>query len=433
MSSFSIESISKDIHSPKTRKYFEEVVSSYQNENYRSAVVMLWSVAVCDIVYKLQHLVDIYNDNIARLILEEMNATQEAQPTSSTWEITLFEEVFRRTELLDAPEIENLRTLQKQRHLSAHPILNRDRELHSPNKDTTRALLRNTLEGLLIKPPFYTSKIINELLTDLSEAAEALNTREKVNQYIDSRYLRRLKPDAQIALFRTFWKFTFKLENEDCKKNRKLHLHVLECISSRQIAHIPATIQDDPEFYGNIASNGLPLTYIAFYLAKNPELYQYLSEAARLKISHHIENDANSRILGWFIQDNLEAHFNDLLAWITSDEYPTIDSELWSVILTFEDSLEWHRSCCKLMGAYYGVSRSYNTADSRFQSSIQPNLKTFDIEALNFLLQQIKANNQTYHRGRAEADHTKIVERITEIDPTFDYGEHPHFLRLNED
>ncbi|WP_085590635.1 MULTISPECIES: hypothetical protein [unclassified Pseudomonas] len=432
MSSFSIENISKDIHSPKTSKYFEEVISSYQNGNYRSAVVMLWSVAVCDIVHKLQNLVDIYNDTTAKQILDEMSAAQEAQPTSSAWEIALFEEVFKKTELLDSPEIENLRSLQKQRHLSAHPILNRDRELHSPNKDTTRALLRNTLEGLLIKPPFYTNKIINELLADLLESHEALNTREKVNQYIENRYLRRLKPDAQMALYRSFWKFTFKLNNEECTKHRKLHLHVLECINDRQHLRIPDAIRGDHDFYGNIASGGDALTYMVYYLARNPGLFECLPEAAQLKISHHIENDTDSRVLGWFIRPNLEAHYTDLLAWITGDDYPTIDSELWTIILRFEDSVEWQRNCCKLMAAYYCASVSFNSADFRFQSSIQPNLELFDIEALQFLLQSIRLNNQTYHRGRAEADHTKIIARITTVDSTFDYSEHPHFLRLIE-
>lgn len=433
MSSFSIENISKDIHSHKIRKYFDEVISSYQNGNYRSAVVMLWSVAVCDIVHKLQNLVDIYNDAIAKQILDEMSAAQEANPTSSAWEMSLFEEVFKKTELLDSPEIENLRSLQKQRHLSAHPILNRDRELHSPNKDTTRALLRNTLEGLLVKPPFYTSKILSELLTDLSESHEALNTREKVNRYLENRYLLRLKPDAQMALYRSFWKFTFKLDTDECVKHRKLHLLVLECISARQRSRIPDTIRGEHDFYGNIASGGLALTYLVFYLAGNPGLFECLPEAAQLKITHHIENDTDGRVLGWFIQPNLEAHYTDLLSWITGEDYPTIDQDLWGIIIDFEDSVEWRRNCCKLMAAYYCASGSYNAADSRFQSSIQPNLELFDIEALQFILENIRLNNQTYHRGRAETDHRKIIERIATIDSTFDYSKHPHFLNLIED
>lgn len=163
MNNFSIENIAEDIHFSRTITYFKEVISSYQNENYRSAVVMLWSVAVCDIVYKLESLIDIYSDATARLIIQEMTALQDANPTSSSWEITLIDDVFKKTKLLDSSEYENLRFLQKQRHLSAHPVLNQNKELHSPNKDTVRSLLRNTLEGLLTKPPFYTNKILEEL------------------------------------------------------------------------------------------------------------------------------------------------------------------------------------------------------------------------------------------------------------------------------
>lgn len=432
MGSFSIENISKDIHFSKTKTYFQEVISSYQNENYRSAVVMLWSVAVCDIIYKLQSLVDIYSDATAKKILDDMSSTQDSQPTSSAWEITLIDEVFKKTQLLDSLEYENLRSLQKQRHLSAHPILNRDRELHSPNKDTARSLLRNTLEGLLIKPPFYTNKILDELLADISESAEALNTRDKVSQYLETRYLRRLKPEAQITLFKTFWKFTFRLKNEDGEKHRRLNLHVLECLSARQQARIPEVIKGDQDFYSNVASNGMALTYLTYYLAKNPELYDCLSDSARIKIQHHISNEDYGKLLGWFTKNNLQTHYNDLLSWITGDDYPTIDQELWSIILTFEDSIEWQRNCCKLMGAYYAVSASFNTADSRFQNAIQPNLKLFDAKALSFTLERIEQNNQTFHRGRAESDHAQFIKRITEIDPAFDYSKLPHFLRLTE-
>jgi hypothetical protein len=69
-----------------------------------------------------------------------------------------------------------------------------------------RALIRNTLEDLLIKPPFYTKKIIDELLEDIAEAAPALNTREKVKRYVESRYLSRLKPEVELSIYRSLWK-----------------------------------------------------------------------------------------------------------------------------------------------------------------------------------------------------------------------------------
>lgn len=151
-----------------------------------------------------------------------MTRIQAQEPFSSAWEIKLVEDTFLKTRLLDAPEYENLKFLQKQRHLSAHPVLTQERELHAPNRETVRSLLRNTLEGLLIKPPFYTQHILNEMLTDLAEHRDALNDRYKVKAYVESRYLRRFKPTVETSTFKSLWKFTFKLENDECNANRRV-------------------------------------------------------------------------------------------------------------------------------------------------------------------------------------------------------------------
>lgn len=109
MIEFSLEKISERIHFGKTRDYFSEVLSSYQNENYRSSVVMLWSVAVCDIIYKLEHLVDLYDDSQAKEILKKVTKVQKQDDKSSAWEITLIDEVYKTTKLIDGAEHENLR------------------------------------------------------------------------------------------------------------------------------------------------------------------------------------------------------------------------------------------------------------------------------------------------------------------------------------
>lgn len=50
----------EDIYFAKTKEYFNEVLSNYANGNYRSAIVMLYSVAICDLLFKLQELLDMY-------------------------------------------------------------------------------------------------------------------------------------------------------------------------------------------------------------------------------------------------------------------------------------------------------------------------------------------------------------------------------------
>ncbi|MBB1387687.1 hypothetical protein H5119_19535 [Pseudoalteromonas sp. SG45-5] len=430
MQEFTLDNIAKKIHYGKTQKYFEEVLSSYQNENYRSAVVMLWSVAVCDIVFKLQSLIDLYGDASAKEILDELSAIQEANPTSASWEVKLIEDVHSKTHLLDTLEYENLRYLQKQRHLSAHPVLNKERELHSPNKETVRSLLRNTLEDLLIKPPFYTQHIMKEILVDLAESAEVLNTRDKVKKYVVSRYLERTTPPVELNVFRSVWKIAFKLENEECDKNRLINLNLLEVLAARNSTSLSDTINGDKDFYSNIAAAGLPLSYVTYFLSKYPEIYPLLNEDARLKIQHCISTDDVGKTIGWFTKTNLSTHASDIEAWVKGDDHPTFTPGQFDALLSLSDSDEWQEKFCKITSSYYGCSYNYDQADSRFQSAIPKYIKLFNQAALLFLANQIEKNSQCHDRSRARHDYTVIKEQIDLIyDNDFPYQDYTWFSR----
>ncbi|WP_394672578.1 hypothetical protein [Limnobacter sp.] len=430
MQEFSLERISEQIHYGKTKGYFQEVLSSYNNGNYRSAVVMLWSVAICDIVYKLQNLIDLYDDAAAKEILREVTTIQNEDYKSSAWEIKLLDEVHDKTYLLDSSEYEDLRYLQKQRHLSAHPVLNSERELHSPNKETVRSLLRNTLEGLLIKPPFYTQRIMKELLEDLAESSDVLNDRKKVKKYIESRYLSRTTRSVEISIFRSLWKLVFKLDNEECEKNRIINLHALEVLSNRNIASIPNEVQGDNDYYSNIASTGMPLSYLVFYLSNNHQIYPLLSEDARLKIDHCINNVDVGKTVGWFIKADLGAHGNDVEEWIKGGEHPNFTTGQFDALLEISDTEEWQKKFCRIVTAYYSVSYSFDQADTRFQVAIPKYIGLFDRDSLIYLAEQIENNGQCYARGRAREDYVVIKNRIDELfDDDFDYEGVPSFRR----
>lgn len=156
---YSIENSIERIQNINTREYFKEVYQTFINGNYRSSIVMLYSVLICDLVYKLRDLRDIYKDTKAQKILTEIEVMQSNNPTSPEWESKLVELIKTRTSLLEPSDIVSIESLQKFRHLSAHPVINNADLLYSPNKDIVQALIRNILDGVLINPPFFSNKI----------------------------------------------------------------------------------------------------------------------------------------------------------------------------------------------------------------------------------------------------------------------------------
>ncbi|NQU33014.1 MAG: hypothetical protein HQ521_07245, partial [Bacteroidetes bacterium] len=123
MRDFSIDSASEKIYSAKTKEYFEEVIKSYYNESYRSAIVMLHSIIIVDLLFKLEDLKEIYEDEKAIQILKEITELQEKNPTSPDWEKKLIEFVHKRTNLFEPQDYLHFVAIQQHRHLCAHPIL----------------------------------------------------------------------------------------------------------------------------------------------------------------------------------------------------------------------------------------------------------------------------------------------------------------------
>ena len=88
----------ENIYFKQIKDYFREIISSYDNGNYRSAMVMLYSTIVCDLLLKLKELSDVYNDKKAEKILKEINEERKKKGNSA-WEWELIETIRERTEL----------------------------------------------------------------------------------------------------------------------------------------------------------------------------------------------------------------------------------------------------------------------------------------------------------------------------------------------
>lgn len=430
MDKFDIESLQENIHFSETKLYFQEVMMTYQIGAYRSSVVTLWSVVVCDIVLRLQHLIDLYNDPNAVKIIQKIKDEQNKDSKSSAWELKILEEVLKQTQLINQADFENLIYLQKQRHLCAHPTLSNEMQLYKPNKETVRALIRNTLESVLSKPPFYTDKIIDTILEDLSETSKLLTTRDQLKRYIENRYLNRLPLEVELKLFKLLWKLTFRLEDDKCKQNRIINARILWTLTQRHTKEILNLISKDQDYYSNFSKTDTLLFCLILYLSKiTDNIFLLLSQAAQITIKEICKQDLLSALYGWFIYDNLTDYYQHIVKYIKNNSSFIIDKLDWKNIFRFSDSHEWENQVTQLITIHYCSASRDDIIDRRFNESILPNLQYFnDQERIKFLLQNIEANPHVYKKIQFKSDYLILRKHFKEILPKdFDFTQYPNF------
>jgi hypothetical protein len=426
---YSIEQRATQIFDARTKEYFSEVLSCYAAGNYRSSVVMLWSVAVCDLLFKLQNLVDLYGDTKAKVILADIGKLQQDNERSPIWETKLVELVAEQTQLLDIAERENLLHLQRQRHLAAHPVVNSNFQLHRPNRETARALIRNTLDGVLTKAPILTKQIVNELIVDLEQASDILIDDKRLKAYLESKYYNRFNPEVEKAVFKAFWKFAFHLTDEQCVKNRTINYSALRLLFNRNPNQFKMQIDADKDYFSRIATGGAPVVCLIHFLSREASLYELLEDHAKAAIQQAAESDASARCLSWFIAASLKEHAERLGEWIVGKDHPQIDRMTWDAIEGISDSPEWTKLVIRLANKYYVASGSYNGADRRFTDAIKPLLDRYEIDDCVDLVEGIQGNDQTRSRGRAGNDHRALRDRVLELDPNFDFSGFKVFIR----
>lgn len=432
MDIFSIELAAERIYDSRTREYFREVFNSYTNGNYRSAVVMLWSVVVCDLVYKLQHLRDIYNDTTAGAILDGIMEQQEANRRSPDWEMHILTEVRDRTELIDNAEYESLGHLQKERHLSAHPILSNVDLLFTPNRDTVRALIRNALECILLKPPILSQKITTALVVDLADKKDILVDDDSLRRYLESKYLRNLHPAIENRLFRDLWKFVFRLSNPEAEENRTINYRALCIMFTRRRMELQNFIRSQPDYFSDIGGESEQLQLLVDFLNGNQSVYQLLTEAARVAIQTFAEQDVATYATAYFLSDEICSHLHQLNnrvaaidEFITSYGQEAPSDEAWRNLLTRAEESNCLSIALDIAIEFHSKSGNYNFADVSFSRFVEPSLGAFSKEQLIRLLEQIDTNQQAYGRRRAKTDYEKLYEQcIQNLGPNFDFEQY---------
>lgn len=428
MKEYSLDLASEQITSDKTKNYFEEVLRSYYSENYRSSVVMLYSVALTDIILKLKDLRDIYHDIASTKILSEIDALQKSDPTSPKWENELIAKVNERTNLFEPADYQNILNLQKQRHLCAHPIISQDFELYRPNKETVRALIRNTLEGLLTKPAIISRKVFDDLLSDLVTNKSILINDNDLQRFMDSKYLKRLRDSSIQQIFKSLWRVALKSTDQQASLNRDILGRALMLILNKYYVQLKPEIIANKDYLSLIDSTAIWQT--AWILNAHSELYYILNDEFRIVFSRTLEQSADLTAYSWFIRKDVKLHIEYLINEF--DQHSGFTHEYVSTFSISQVALVARQQygnalANRLLIHYYSKSFNYNTADYRYDDLIKPNFGYFEIEDFVQIMTAEENNSQIRHRWGAIDTRHEIKEHLLQKSPDFDFTGYPSF------
>lgn len=426
MSYFSIDESIENIKNRYTRELFKEVHSSYAMGNYRSATVMLWSVVVTDLVYKLNELDSIYSDPKALQILNDIRKEQLENPKSSKWESEIVDKFHKEINFFENFEVANLEHLQKMRHVSAHPVITSTDLLHSPTKETVFSLIRNALESVLTKEALFSSKIIEVILKDLNNIKDTLVDYEERDRYFSHKYLSKMPNAVLLKFLKTLWKFIFRIDNPETIINTEINLDILNTIISKKKQIFIEFLTNEKGFISDIKLEDTLKESLLNFLVKNRWCFEYFSENSIQTISKLLESSDTKFQLIKF--KRIVDYINFLIK--NKSNFSLSNFEI------IENEAEEYRCKDKFYDyciAGYGFSTSFDSANYSFDKLIRPNLENFSFQQLKNLAIKANQNSQCYDRSKAKKDHKIVIEKILENDSNYDFTGLDGFTDGNED
>lgn len=421
MTNPNVEKQRHEIQDSRTREYFDEVLSCYYSGNNRSAIVMLYATVVCDIIYKLDELVNVYGDAKAQQILNEIKSLQSQNPTSPEWERILFERCKENNRVLEMPDYSNCESLQKLRHLCAHPVIDGNQELYRPNEEIVLGHIRNMLDGVLTKNAYYKNDLFKIFLEDIAKVKGLFADKQDFEHYITSKYLDKLNNIFdEFFFFKSLWKLVFELDNQDCCDNRNANMIAMNLMVARHKDFFLEQFEKEKHYFGRHINIGndlrfeLVIKYFDFY----PDFFTKLSEDVRLAINNNIDSIQDFKAMALFRANNIVAY--------VMKEIPDEDETANFISCYLRDNVN-PTSALDYNIFYFWKSYSYDLGDSRFSEFIEPYINEFSMSQLEQIVDYINQNSQLYDRRKAKSDNGVIYRKIMELKPDFNFTKYPYF------
>lgn len=444
MSEFIIDDALEKVKSIETKDYLNEVISSFNNQNYRSAIVVLYSVVIFDLLNKLLLLRDVYNDENAINIINEVEEMQKKNPISPKWEEYLIKQIKDRTQLLNKIEADKIDNLKYYRNLCAHPIYDQNYKLVNPTKEEARALIRNCFEAVFLKDALLCIDIFGELLNDANNHFDRVKT-NGLEKHLKYTYYNRMNQAVKDQVFDKLWKFVFILDDENCNKNRLANYYALIYLVKEDRKHYLRIVNDKKEKYCKIKLSDkkikydsylgrdidTPISALIYFISEYEEFYDVLSDGAKNIINIEVEKNfyygVRATYLSYSIEEHIEKIKSDISKICSKGNY--YDCESYDCLNL--DDLDYlmrssEEKCCgdvilDYIVYYFSNSKSYRGAVRIFEN-IKPFIKKLNKDQIVKLLEGMNSNSQIYENNEIHNMKKEVKDYCKEMfGSTFDY------------
>lgn len=419
------------IPSPKTRKLFKEVLSSYVNENYRSAIVMLYSVTICDLYYKLIDLRDVYEDKAATEILREASKLSD-DATRKTWERSLIAKIQEKTSLLSQESRAAIEHLHQLRNFSAHPTFNPSTyELLVPSKEETVACMKEMLHHVLLQPCYFGRNVIGTMLEDLDRFRETfVLDYEGWKSFLNHKYFSHVLPERIAPWFSSLWSLCFKKpDDEQCNRNRIPLGFALRALLDGRKQECVAALTKDAARYGIDPSEATVASAINL-LTFHPVLYRHLTDNAKSVVQAAARKNVNLLALAIFLSSSFDEHMARLDTKMEDHRYreSPIAAAIAGRLFEIASDNGWQDNLLDHYVNWYGRSGQYDTANERFDIFVAPFLPHMNKRHCETLLTLTDQNDQIHDRRNSYMANTEIMKFAkTKIDCSNISERFPHF------
>lgn len=416
---FSIDDSLELIKNSYIKELFEEVHSSYVIGNYRSAVVMLWSVVVTDLLLKLKDLDAIYNDDKANKILIEITSYQKDNPTSSKWESDLVENFFKEFNFFGTPELEQLRHLQKMRHVCAHPVIGEDDLLYMPSKAKVYSLIEVTMKSIFLKDALISGKAISHIFKELNRVRTIINGEKERQLYFKNKLLPLMTDNVIKKFISTLWTFIFVKTDENIELNLEINASILSFLVNEKKDLFLEFLKSESKSIAKVPTDEIFLdNYMEFWVVHKEMFYCMDNDFQKLIISI-VENPAYK-----YLSCLKFKNMSDFLCSFKKGEFKDVDITYMSLYeqLCEEEFLreKYNNFCINILLEIVESTKR----DDFYRTIILPSIDKFHVTDLKNIIEGLSSKKLKLHSSKS------LIDNILKRDINFSFEDFVFFNKI---